>query len=108
MKNEAPRHRSTASTARLVSSIILITSFLLLMAGVATLVASISPANTAAATDLMPYYIQPWFDINAVRGLILLGFFVLFAWMGYVLRILTCLLESQIPDEPARSVKTQQ
>ncbi len=103
MKNEAQRHRSTVSTARLISSIILIISFLLLMVGVITLVASISPENTAAATDIMPYYIQPWFDVNAGRGLKLLGLFVLFAWMGYVLRILTCLLESQIPDEPARS-----
>ena len=108
MKNEARRHRSTVSTARLVSSIILITSFLQLMVGAFTLVASFSLESTAAATDLMPYYIQPWFDINAGRGLKLLGFFVLFAWMGYVLRILTCLLESQIPDEPARSEKTKQ
>jgi len=77
------------------------------MVGAFTLIGSISPANTTAATDLMPYYIQPWFDINAVRGIKLLGFFVLFAWMGYVLRILTCLLESQIPNEPARSKQAE-
>ncbi len=103
MDRELRRHRSTANTAKLISSIVLISAFLLLVSAIVMFAISVAPFASPNSTDWLSGMVEPWLDINIIQSAKLMGLFVLFSWMGYVLRVLVCLLESQIPDIPKRS-----
>ncbi len=99
MKSEIRKHRSTANTARLISSIILISAFFIFAGGIVMLAIALTPEAKVAATDLTPESFKPWININYVQSALLLGGSILFAWMGYSLRVLACILETQLPDK---------
>lgn len=98
MKNIRNKHLSTASTGKLISAIILMASFVLLIAGIYIGVQSL-PITSENADGTNIGLSLPWLTLTPMHGVTLLLGSIFMAWMGYVLRILACLLVSTIEEE---------
>jgi len=94
MEKMQRKHQSTANTGKLVSALMLLVSFLLLFASAVVLFASLFQPDVDTTTQLLPDEINRWISISTTHAAGLFIGSIFLAWMGYVLRVLACLLET--------------